>query len=322
MDVTKPPSKTFSPILALSLGILFVSTASIFIRFAQGEASSLVIAGIRLLIAAVILIPIALVKYRNEFAVLTKKDLRKAALSGLFLALHFASWTTSLEYTSVASSVVLVTTTPLWVAILSPIILKEPIRKSVLIGLVISISGGVVVGLGHACSFAEGRLVCQLGTLGGRVMLGNFLALFGAWMAAGYMLMGRQLRKKLDTVPYISLVYGVAALILVIFMLIQGEPIWGYSRGTYLWLMALGIFPMLLGHSLFNWALKYISAAYVSLMLLGEPIGTMLLAYFFLKESPTALEGVGAVLILGGIIIGSLGRNRRPNGALPALPSH
>jgi drug/metabolite transporter (DMT)-like permease len=146
-------------------------------------------------------------------------------------------------------------------------------------------------------------------------MLGNGLALFGAWMAAGYMLIGRQIRKKLNTVPYTALVYGVAALILVVVVLLRGDPFWTYSEEIYLWLLALGIFPQLLGHSLFNWSLKYISAAYVSLTLLGEPIGTIILAFFFLKESPTLLEGVGALLILIGILVGSLGRKTRSSAA-------
>jgi drug/metabolite transporter (DMT)-like permease len=146
-------------------------------------------------------------------------------------------------------------------------------------------------------------------------MIGNFLALFGAWMAAGYMLMGRQLRKKLDTVPYTALVYGVAALILTAVVIVRAEPVCSYSGPTYFWLLALGIFPQLLGHSLFNWSLKYISAAYVSLTLLGEPIGTSILALILLKESPTLLEAVGAGLILLGIVIASLGRRKRLSGA-------
>ena len=146
-------------------------------------------------------------------------------------------------------------------------------------------------------------------------MLGNFLALFGAWMAAGYMLMGRQLRKKLNTISYAFLVYGIAAVLLLLVVVIRADPVFSYSEETYFWLMALGIIPQLLGHSLFNWALKYISAAYVSLTLLGEPIGTIILALIFLKETPTGLEGVGAVLILVGIVLGSIGQRKRVNEA-------
>jgi len=145
-------------------------------------------------------------------------------------------------------------------------------------------------------------------------MIGNFLALFGAWMAAGYMLIGRQLRKKLNTVTYTALVYGIAAIILSIVVFIRAEPVLSYSSGTYLCLLALGILPQLFGHTLFNWALKYVSAAFVSLTLLGEPIGTIILALIFLKESPTLLEGVGAVLILIGILIGSVGKEKRTSG--------
>lgn len=305
----------FRPILATALGILFVSTASIFIRFAQREASSIVIACSRLVIASLVLVPLAAIKSRSEWKTLNRQELIKAGLAGFFLAMHFTAWISSLEFTSVASSVVLVTTTPLWVALFSPLVLKEHIRKPVIIGLVISMVGSVIVGLGNACQFVNGTLECQAQVLGDRAMLGNFLALFGAWMAAGYMLMGRQLRKKLNTLSYASLVYGFAAIILTLLTLIRREPVFSYSPRTYLWLIALGLIPQLLGHSLFNWALKYISAAYVSLTLLGEPIGTIILALIFLKESPTILEGFGAGMILIGIVVASLWRSKRPSEA-------
>jgi drug/metabolite transporter (DMT)-like permease len=263
-----------------------------------------------MLIASLVLVPLAFAKYRHDYCVLSNSDVVKGILSGLFLALHFGCWITSLEYTSVASSVVLVTTTPLWVAIFSPLVLKESIRRSVIIGLVISVIGGVIVGLGSACEFQGGRLVCQGLLLSGSGMFGNLLALVGAWMAAGYMMMGRQLRKKLNTITYTAFVYGIAAVLLLGVVLLQQEPILSYDGDVYLWLLALGLIPQLLGHSLFNWSLKYISAAYVSLTLLGEPIGTIILALIFLKESPTLLEGIGAVLILIGIAVGSLGKTK------------
>ncbi len=311
------PSKNPRPVLATLTGILFVSTASLFIRFAQAEASSLVIAAARMAIASLILVPLAVIRNARNPIHLTGRDWSKGLLAGVFLALHFATWITSLEYTSVASSVVLVTTTPLWVTLLSPLVLKERISKTVWIGLLISVIGGVIVGLGNVCQWAEGGLSCQAQqAFAGKAMWGNALALFGAWMAAGYMLMGRQLRKKLDTVSYTALVYGTAAVLLLSVVLFRSEPVFSYSPRTYLWLLALGLVPQLLGHSLLNWALKYISAAYVSLTLLGEPIGTSILAYLFLKESPTLLEGVGGVLILFGIVVGSVRRSaQRINGA-------
>jgi len=315
MEDSYPSRKQIKPILATTAGILFVSTASILIRYAQQEAASLVIAAGRLLVASLVLLPIALTGHRHEFKQLPRKALGKGILSGLFLAIHFISWITSLEYTSVASSVVLVTTTPLWVAIFSPLVLKEPVRKAVLIGLAVSITGGVIVGLSNVCGFVDGRFICQDSLFSSRAMIGNLLALVGAWMAAGYMMMGRQLRKQLSTVSYAALVYGVAALILLIVVIIRAEPVFSYSPQTYFWLLALGIIPQLLGHSLLNWSLEFISAAYVSLTLLGEPIGTIILAMIFLKENPTILESLGAVLILVGIVIGSLRKSVRSSGA-------
>lgn len=304
--MTKTEKSAYHPLVASLLGILFVSTASIFIRFAQSEASSIAIAAIRLTLASLVLLPIALIKFRYEWQGLTKKALLKGILSGIFLALHFASWIKSLEFTSVASSVVIVTTTPLWVALLSPVILNEHIRKPVIIGLVIAIAGGILVGLGNICDFTGGEFVCKPMLIGGKAMVGNFLALFGAWMAAGYLMMGRQLRSKLNTVSYTALVYSIAALLLLLGVVINREPIFSYSAETYLWLFALGLIPQLLGHTIFNWSLKYISAAYVSLSLLGEPIGTILLAMIFLKESPTLLESIGAFIILAGIVVSSI----------------
>jgi drug/metabolite transporter (DMT)-like permease len=127
--------------------------------------------------------------------------------------------------------------------------------------------------------------------------------------------MGRQLRKKLNTISYTAFVYGIAALILLALVGLRQEPVFSNSGATYLWLLALGLIPQLLGHSLFNWALKYLSAAFVSLTLLGEPIGTIILALILLKESPTLLEGVGAGLILIGIVVATLGRNKPSNAA-------
>ncbi|MEA3326437.1 MAG: DMT family transporter [Chloroflexota bacterium] len=303
----------YKPIFTSLFGILFVSTASIFIRVAQVEASSIVIAASRLMIASIVLVPIALSRYWKQLRILSMSDVAKGFLSGVFLAMHFAAWISSLEYTSVASSVVLVTTTPLWVALLSPLVLKESIRKSVIIGLLVSMVGGVLVGLSNTCVFQNGRFACQMITITGRVMLGNFLALFGAWMAAGYMLIGRQLRKHLNTVAYTAMVYGIAAIILSFIVIIRAEQIFTYSSQTYICLLALGILPQLFGHTLFNWALKYVSAAFVSLTLLGEAIGTIILALIFLKESPTLLEGAGAVLIMIGILVGSVGKDKPVN---------
>jgi drug/metabolite transporter (DMT)-like permease len=295
------------PALVLILGVGAVSTAAIFIRYAQAYAPSLVIAAFRLGIAALLLAPVALLRYRDELRSLRPTDLGFALLSGVFLALHFAAWITSLEYTTVASSVVLVTTTPLWVALMSPFTLREPLSRPVLGGMALALAGGMIVGLSDACTWGRGGLACpQLGEmLRGQAVLGDLLALFGALMAACYLQIGRRLRAKTSLIPYIFLVYGMAALLLVALTVLARQPLGGYPAPAYGWFVLLALVPQLLGHSAFNWALRYLSAAYVSVSLLGEPVGSTVLAYFFLDETPAGMKIFGAILILTGILIAS-----------------
>jgi drug/metabolite transporter (DMT)-like permease len=313
--VQKPP---IPPVLVLLLGMLAVSAASIFIRYAQVYAPSLVIAAYRLVLACLILAPVAYLRYRAELRILGLRDLRLALLSGFFLALHFATWITSLEYTSVASSVVLVSTTPLWVALLSPFTLREPVRRVVLAGMILALAGGTIIGLSDACTWQVGGLACPplADFVQGEAFLGDLLALAGALMAAAYILIGRSLRGKMSLIPYIFVVYGMAALVLVALMLGAGQPATGYPAPAYGWFLLLAIFPQLLGHSTFNWALRYLSAAYVSIALLGEPVGSTILAYFLLQETPTSLKIFGAILILTGIYIASRSEARQPAGEL------
>lgn len=305
----KSSSSTSSirPVAGLTFGILAVSTASIFIRFAQATAPSLVIAAYRLTLASLLLLPVAWIRNRAELRSLRGQDLVLALLSGIFLAFHFATWITSLQYTTVASSVVLVTTTPLWVALISPFTLKEPLARLVRYGMGLALAGSIVVGLSDTCAWSAAGLACPSITslLRGGAFLGDFLALVGAIMAAAYILIGRRLRVGISLIPYITIVYGMAAATLLVLTLTASEPLLGYPPVTYLWFLLLAVIPQLLGHSTFNWALRYVSAAYVSITLLGEPIGSTILAYFILKETPTALKIFGAILILVGIYLAS-----------------
>jgi drug/metabolite transporter (DMT)-like permease len=276
----EPPKRPpFPPFVAILFGILAVSTASIFIRFAQKEATSLVIAAWRLTIASLVLVPIAATSHRRELRSLNRSDLLLALLSGIFLALHFATWITSLQYTTVASSVVLVSTVPLWVALLSPFTIKEPISRAVIWGLILALVGGTVVGISDSCSLTGARLTCPslANFMHGRAFMGDLLAICGA----------------------------MAAVVLVIIMLSARENPFGYSPIIYLWLVLLAVIPQLIGHSTFNWALGYLSAAYVAITLLGEPIGSTILAYFILGEVPTTIKLIGGGMILVGIYIAS-----------------
>jgi len=295
------------PLLVIFIGILAVSTGSIYTRFAQVNAPSLVIAAGRLTIASIVLLPLALVRRRGEIISLQRYEILLVLISGFFLALHFAAWITSLAFTTVASSVVFVTTTPLWVALFSPIVLSEPITRSMKIGMGLALVGGIMIGLNDTCALMGGQLVCPVlkDLFRGRAFIGDLLALAGAIMAAAYVIIGRRMRPHISLLGYIFVVYGMASLILLVFMFVAGESPLGYPPSTYLWIFLLALIPQLLGHSSFNWALGYLSAAFVSITLLGEPIGATILAYFLLNEKPTTLKIFGAILILAGIYIAS-----------------
>jgi len=304
MQSTKP---AVPPLLVLAIGILAVSTASIFIRYANEYAPSLVIAAWRLSLASLVLAPIAVTRHRAELSTLRRRELGLALLSGLLLAIHFATWISSLAYTTVASSVVLVSTVPLWVALFSPITIKEPLTRPVLIGMILALLGGVIVGMSDSCSWQAGRLACPSWSefIQGKAFLGDLLALVGAVAAAGYLLIGRSLRVRVSLISYVFVVYGMAAIALIVIMLTAGGRPFGYPPITYIWFLLLALIPQLLGHSTYNWALGYLSAAYVSIALLGEPIGSTILAYFLLNETPTLLKIIGAVLIMVGIYVAS-----------------
>ncbi len=291
---------------AVSLfGILAVSTASIFIRFAQaGGGPSLLIAAGRMLVAAAVLLGFVAAFDRTQLLRVTRRDLLLALLSGLFLSIHFAAWITSLELTSVASSVVLVTTTPLWVSLASAILLREPPRRAVWVGMLVALVGTGVVALSESCTWSGG-LSCSLGSLSLRstALRGDALALFGAWMVSGYFLIGRTLRPRMPLRVYALLTYGTAGLVLLGVLAVARIPLAPYAGEVYVWIIALGLIPQLLGHSAFNWALRYLSATFVTVTVLGEPVGSILLAWLLLKEAPTLIQIGGALLILGGILV-------------------
>lgn len=297
----------FSPLMVLFFGILIVSTSSIFIRYAQKEASSIVIAAYRLSIAALILLPIVLSWHSSELRGLSRKQIVLVALSGVFLAFHFATWITSLEYTTVASSVVLVSTSPLWVAILSPILLRERPTRMVALGMVVALAGGTLVGLSESCTFRDLGLACPPTEVffQGSALYGNLLALAGAATVAVYLLIGRFLRPTMSLIVYIFTVYGMAAVTLVIMALFSGQRVAGFPFYVYVLFLILAAGPQLLGHTSFNYGLRYLSAAYVSVALLAEPIGSTILALLILKEIPAPLEVFGGAVILVGITLAS-----------------
>lgn len=302
----KPRQPFVPPLLAIGFGILAVSTASIFIRYAQTYVPSLVIAAYRLSIASIVLIPFVIPKKR-ELNSLNRSQLSLLVLSGIFLAVHFGTWITSLAYTSVASSVVLVSTTPLFVALFAPFLLKEPLSRLAAGGMLLALLGSAIVGLSDTCTMQSFRLQCPplFEFMRGEAFIGDLLAIGGAVAAAGYVIIGRRSRERLSLVSYVFVVYGTASLALIFVVIASRLPLSGYPANAYLWFVLLALIPQLMGHSTFNWALGYLSAAFVSITLLGEPIGTTVLAYFLLDERPTLLKIIGAILIFAGIIVAS-----------------
>lgn len=272
-------------------GIMAVSSASVLIRLAS--APPLAVGSWRLGLAALLLTPLALPRLRREWPRLTGRDGLRIALAGLALAIHFASWITSLTYTTVASSVILVSTHPILVALAAPWLLGERVQRRTAWAIGIVLVGCVIVGYGDI-------------DLSPRALLGDFLALIGALGAAVYVLFGREVRRKLSTWAYVWPCYGIAALILITFTLLMGQPLGGYPWRTVGIFALLAVGPQILGHSAFNWALGHLSAVFVTLTILGEPVGASLLALVILKEVPPPMVWLGGALILGGIVLASL----------------
>ena len=287
------------PYAGIALGLLAVSAASIIVKLIQNEhVPSLVISAYRLTLASLALAPLALTRHRDELKKLTRRDLLLIAIAGIFLALHFATWIESIRFTSIASSTVFVSTSPIFVGILSWILLREKLSRMLIIGLVITVIGGALIGFADSTGMPSTASAPD-------PLKGNMLAIAGAVAVAVYLLIGRSIRSKLSLIPYIFVCYSAAAITLIIATLITGENFFGYTTTAYVGLILLAIFPQLIGHSSFNWALRYLSATYVSITVLGEPIGSTILAFFIFKQQPAELTLIGGVIILIGILIAS-----------------
>ncbi len=284
------------PYLVLTGGVLVVSTASILIRVAQQQGvGSLTIAAGRLGFAALLLTPLAWWRAGPELRNLSRRDYWLGGLSGLLLAVHFATWISSLAFTSVASSAALVATNPLWVGLASLLILKETLSRAALIGVGLTFAGSLLIVLSDVGTTAQTQFAAPL--------LGNSLALIGAVAITGYFLIGRNLRQRLSLLAYIWLAYTSAAIFLLIASQFSGQGLLGLTPLGYWLLLGLALGPQLLGHTSFNWALRHLSATFVAVAILGEPIGSALLAWLFFGETFAGLQLAGFVLLLAGIYV-------------------
>lgn len=274
------------PYVAVAVGTLAASSASIMIKLSAAPA--LVLAFYRLAMTEAIFLPMALVTNPRDITRMSGRDFALAALSGVFLALHFFFWITSLRYTSVASSLVLVDSHPLFVMAGGYLLYRERVPRKALIGAALALVGIVIVG---ANDFQ----------IGGTALYGDFLAWLGAATVAAYFLLGRGVRQRVNLLPYTLVVYGAAALVLLSAVLVSRVPLYPYPPEEYLIFLGLALGPTILGHTSYNWALKYLKTSVVSITILAEPVLSSIMAMFLFKEVPSVWLVIGGGVILVGI---------------------
>lgn len=292
----RAPMRRYTRWLALLLGIVATSTGSIIIRLAHAPA--LAVAAWRLSLASLLLTPLAAGPLRREWPGLSRRERWLLLAAGGCLSLHFAFWISSLDYTSVSSSVILVSTNPLWVALILRFVLGERIPASSVVAIVVALAGAAIIGAGDL-------------SISPRALLGDLLALLGAIAGSAYLLLGRAVRRKLSTLAYVWPCYAIAAVLLLAYTLAAGQPLLGYDLRTYGMFALLAIGPQILGHSSYNWALGHFAPILVTIALLGEPLGASLLAYLVLGEAPPLGVWIGGPLILAGILLAAWQERRR-----------
>jgi len=269
--------------LLIFIGIVSLSFAAIFIRMSNSEP--LAIATFRMGISSIILLPFYFIKKRN---LISKNDLKFFFLSGLFLALHFYTWITSLRFTSIMSSTVLVTTNPIFVSIFSYFLFKKKIKKRTFLAIILSIIGIVLMSYGF--SFSTN-------------LKGNLLALFGALFASLYIISDYYLRKKYDLIDIVFPVYLVSFLILLSLSLSLNIKLYPLPLKEYFLFFLIALIPQVIGHSIINYSLKFFSPIFISLAILGEPLGATIFGIIFFKEIPKVLEIIGGLFIITGIVV-------------------
>lgn len=283
-------------VVVLFTGIISISFAAIFIRFCD-DVPAIMIATYRLSIASVILCVYYTLK-GHSFKKINKRDFFLSLLGGLFLSLHFITWISSLKYTSVASSVVLVATNPIFVGVFSYFLLREKQHTALVIGIVLCFIGSMMIAVGDS---GLGGLT----PVGKQALIGDALALMGALMASGYLIVGSMARERLDIITYVTLVFTISALFLLLTSLVIGMPFTGYKPSSYLFMVLLAVVPQLIGHTSINWALEHLKTSMVAISILGEPVGATILAYIFFREAVSVIQFSGIILIFAAILVAS-----------------
>lgn len=248
-------------------------------------------------IASVVLCTYSAIKGYTPWRIGTR-DMLYCLAAGIFLSIHFITWITSLKYTSVASSVVLVTTNPIFVAVFSAVFFGEKHPFELVLGVALCVAGGILIALGD-------QGTAGFVTQGSRALTGDILALTGAAAGSGYIIAGSRVRGRMATVPFITLVYTICAVILIAITMTAGIPAGGYRPSSYLFMVLLALIPQLIGHTSFMWALGHLKAGMVAITILGEPVGATILAWLIFGETVGGIRLMGMVLIFAAIYVSS-----------------
>jgi drug/metabolite transporter (DMT)-like permease len=281
--------------LSLAVATVAVSWAAIIIRIADADPIST--AFYRMAFSTLLFAPFAARGITESLRRLSRFDLTMLIGSGIALGLHFAFWITSLYYTTVSNSVILVATQPFFVAAIEALFWKEKISSRAIRGMILAFAGMVII------SRADFQL-------GGDHLPGDILALIGAFCAGAYLLLGRKLRQKLNNRYYVFPVHLIAALTLLIIALFFGSPLTGFPQRTWILFFLLALIPTIIGHNLYNYLLKFIRAHLVAITILGEPIGATILAALIFAEYPPIPTYIGGGLIITGIFLTLAGTKR------------
>lgn len=285
-----PDRLIYSTVILVSL--VSVAHAAIFVRMA--EADALVIAAYRMLIAALVLLPFALITAWDDLRRLTRREWWLIAAGSVFLALHFATWIEAVTLTSIANSVVLVTLTPVWLALWSLVALRRSPGRQLWVAILLAVGGGAIMAWGSM-------------KLGFETLLGDALALAGGFFFAAFFLVAENIRRSVGVMAFVVLVYAGAAILLWVPVLGLGLPVVGFTGETYFALAAIAIISQVIGHSGFNWAVRAISPMVLALVFLGEPILSAALGWVYFREGFGIETIAGGVLILGAIYLGIRG---------------
>lgn len=272
----------------MGVGIIGLSWSAPLIKLAD-PTPVLAIAALRLVFAAPVMVAYIVFRGTGDLARSSRHDWVTLFLAGVALAVHFVLWIAALQRTSVVTGVVLVTLQPIFVGLGAWFLFNERPTRLVMIASVVALIG---VALLASDDFGD------RGSLDGDV-----LALLGGMMASGYLVIGKGMRQRISTASYGASVYTIAAGVLLFAVAVTRTPLTGHSTESYLAIFAMAILSQLIGHNAINWALGYLPAVVVAIVILGEPVGAALIAATILDEIPTLLELAGAGVVLVGVYL-------------------